>query len=421
MARWKRGVVGGVAVMVAVSWLAPNRGARNALPQVTPRPAATSRARPPPRVAVPAPDGTLQDTYVSLRLTDPQDDRPLAAGDVGHAPWLYWPGLDEADWPDLETAEAMDLLVEELRADADDLRAPVEAFVAAAEADGLLPLPDDGFEDPWTGLMAAQATYASLYLDDEASEAEQIARVEARMNQVQRILDEAPDHEAAPLAALILADSLAILSDEPELFGLGFGLESDGAIDLVPLLTEVLHDAQDPAVVWEAAARLSLLPGGEAALDEIEAALPRAGEYASTLARGGLGLALRDGRFDEAIRWVDRLEQLPSSDEGDLDEVDRIRGMLAARGLIQPDNWRVELYAAAWACADDVPADGDLVEVRFEVREGAWSIEPAAPPEPDRPGAEAPPQPLVDCLAPFSPAQLGPSEARIVFRLGWSA
>lgn len=185
--RWSAALLLG-ALLGAAWWLMP--ADRRPCAKLGPRPGQTDQARtrwlrpPPPQEPVVAAEEPVAETpeieavpevsiVVFLPHVDvwlPLDPEVLLEQDVH--PEEFWPGLDEAPWPQLWSSEAMQDLATRAREDgySKKLLGPARAFVAAAEDDGLLDDPVGlALADPWAALVAMQAARVDALLAHEAA------------------------------------------------------------------------------------------------------------------------------------------------------------------------------------------------------------------------------------------------------------
>ncbi len=113
-------------------------------------------------------------------------------------PREYWPALDEAPWPDLDSVESIQILAAVMRSDPTSVLESLKDFVADADADGVLDYDlERASEGPW---MALLAEHARAYVDADSQGIEHV-----RSNQIaQAIVADGPNDPAADSARLHL-------------------------------------------------------------------------------------------------------------------------------------------------------------------------------------------------------------------------
>jgi len=298
---------------------------------------------------------------------------------VSIGPQEYWPTLDEVPWPELDSAQSLQVLAAALRSETDVALDPLQDFIDDADADGLLDYDlEADIEDPWTALLAMQAEHALAWLSTEGGAIEH-----ARSNQIaEAIVADWPNDPAADYARLHL---LQVANDD-------WSAEHDPE-DAVGRVLDLIEYSEDLLVLDVAMSELSRMRSvemGPETLAQIAAALPEVDlDIQESIAILGMNQTVRQGLWDEATHWSELyralIEPTCSADAGSTDSLCSAQlqalGAFEARRArdagVAPTSWRGELSTVVHVCVMERLADGELqrsgsaARATFEV-DGTW-------------------------------------------------
>jgi len=332
---------------------------------------------------------------------------------VSIGPHEYWPTLEEAPWPDLDSARSLQVLAAALRDDVFSTEEPLRNFLADAEAEGLLDHdPEQDVEDPWRALLAMQAEHAQAWLTAEPG-----GIVYAPSNRIaEAIVEDWPNDPAADYARLHLLQTANDDWSSPE-------HDPQGVVHRILDLIEYSQDILVLEVAMSELTRMGKVDMDPAAMTQIAAALPEVDpDIQEGIAILGMTWTVRQERWDEATHWSEVYGALiePTCAHGETapdplcaSQREALGAFEARRALevgTPPSSWRGELSTAVQACVLDL-VDRDVLRAPEAASnltlkaEGEWqsgwvwrSWAPRAPSPPTRPSVAGDAHPLGACL-----------------------
>ena len=352
--------------------------------KLRPKPTPPPVAPPPPPVEAP-PEAPLE-VWVSLKQRwSASAELPMETVRL-MMPESYWPHLDEAEWPELQSVQRLqgllDVRVEETirkgtglfsesSPQVDEAIAGVDALLALGEEEGILgdtpAWEREPLDDPWALLHQAQLHRAAeLFgmMDDERRRPSQVdgktlsetAWIAGRLAELH------PDHPAADYARLMLIEA-----SQQDLWS--EGADPQLAVDEV---VSAVAEAEDPLV--KEAAMVGFLTGSaeklagadthtllELLANEVDG-LPQDLAQAVSLQALELAIVTDPTQIDG---WLERVERAASDAEDAVVERSDVDGAyedLARRGLREPRTWTAEIHARVAACARaGEPAQPDAI------------------------------------------------------------
>ena len=287
---------------------------------------------------------------------------PIDIG-VSIGPHEYWPTLEEAPWPELDSARSLQVLAAALRDDAMLSEDPLQDFLEDAEAEGLLDEdPELDVEDPWRSLLAMQAAHAQAWLTAGDGGIEHAAS-----NRIaEAIIADWPNDPAADYARLHL---LQAANDD-------WSTEHDPETAVRRIL-DLIEYSDDILVLEVAMSELTRMRDVEmdpASMAQIAAALPEVDpDIQEGIAVLGMNWTVRQSRWDEATHWAEVYGALiePTCPVGALPSDEQCSAQRQALGAFEarrgreagtpPTSWQGELSAAVHACVLEL-VDRDLLE-----------------------------------------------------------
>ena len=273
-------------------------------------------------------------------------------------PANYWPMGDEAPWPDIESADALQDLAEALR---DTNGKPGEAamhFLEQAEQDDLFNLADTlDFESPWTGLVAMQAEFVETFRQVGFwPEAGTVDYTRDR-TLAQHIVDTWPDDPAAEYARLHLLQISHVRQSAHQ--------STEEAIEWIE---DIIVHTQDSLVLDVALAEFTLIDKSAFNEQTIEAIGSVYTETSIKTQRGIIHTMMNHYAQTEDWAqldvWATKLiahEKEAQWDPNDPSPMNTqsilsdLVGYRAVRGGDTPQNWQEEVSTVVHMCHEDHP------------------------------------------------------------------
>ena len=296
----------------------------------------------------PRPEGSWQYPNKPTYRIEPQD---------------YWPTEDEAPWPDLNSSDALQELAEEIRTPQGQLGEAFIRFIEEADDDGLLDRAEGAeFDDPWTGLVAMQAEYASTVLQTGLWPKTGTVDFGNGLDIAHSIIDKWPDDPAAEYARLHLLQ-LANHSQSTRY----------NAAETMDWIVDIIETTQDGLVLDVAIGEFTAIhdsPFNDRTIEAIASVYQRA---EINTQRGIIATMLNhhahNNNWDQVDAWTTRLlehDQRAPQDHADAASetaqsiASDLAGYRAVRGALTPSNWREEVSAAVHLCHEDHPIDHSI-------------------------------------------------------------
>ena len=315
---------------------------------------------------------------VFVDLSDPTRTTAASALLPELKPERFFPTLDEAPFPDSDSAELLQGLLDGEVSEAD--------FLAAFEDEGWTH--DELVDDPWAGLVALEAErlrqQAEVDGDWDAWWAhwertgEPVTMPTLDYDELLGLADELvdawPDDPVADFAQLYalhaLREKAATTTDPDEALS--------EALDVLGWTGDRLVLEAAVGVMSELRVRLDNEDRG--LLDEVYAELEHP-EARYRLARFAARDALAVGDWDDADLWTER--QLAERDHAEVRKLEPAHELVGRRGRLDaitgaaPSDWRSALVSAAWTCWLDGEVDEQawrlLVRIDEDWAFGTWS------------------------------------------------
>lgn len=295
-----------------------------------------------------------------IHLSEPGQWRYPGSTGYKIGPQDYWPMEDEAPWPDLESADALQDLAEVLRGGEGSVGKALHDFIEQAQDDGLMGQPlDDMLTDPWSGLVAMQAEYANTFLHSALFPEQETVDFRPSINIAQAITEKWPDDPAAEYARLQLlqvANESGSIDYDPE--------------EALDMILDIIDNTEDPLVLdvaigeFTALGHLSFDDDTIAQIasvyDEIEVDMRRG------IIRAMLNHHTQTQDWEQVDLWSERLiehEDLVQWDDNSLFSTNTrsvlsdLAGFRAVQEGREPTNWREELSVVVHLCHEDAPLE----------------------------------------------------------------
>jgi len=305
----------------------------------------------------------------------------LFNGEARMDPSLFWPLEDEAPFPDSETADSLQALLN------DPDPAAERDWIALADAEGFSSADIDVDNDPWAAVLgleverrAAVREYSDAYEEAWDGQPGQpwtrphppipaqnvlgMPEVDPILDLAEDLIDAHPEHPSADFARLYLLDAMAM----------------SGADDAWSEAVEVLRETDDSLVMTQTAQLLAALPGSELLekrdLDRLAGVYEDAWDLTESLHLAAFGVEQAMMQDDpRRIRsWLERFERSTGEAcDGKntprcsmyRDNLDSAVAYLGERKVGDAATWQQAFEIAAWNCARDnridVPARGNAL------------------------------------------------------------
>ena len=331
-------------------------------------------------------------------------------------PQNYWPMEDEAPWPDIESADALQILAERLRTGEGPLAEAAGLLVLQAQEDGLL---DDEapieFDDPWTGLIAMQAEYVETVLQTGLWPEDGTVDFSRNLGIADFIIETWPDDPSAEYARLHLLQ----ISNHP-------GSTRHNTDDTVEWIVDIIENTQDSLVLDVAIGEFTTIENSTFDESTIKVIADVFEETEINTQRGIIRAMLNHHanteNWSQVEAWTHRLtehEKQVRWDEEDKTHMNTqsvlsdLAGYRAVRGDHKPEDWRTEVSAVVHLCHEDHPIDTSLGgeaewedgwqwNAWWEVAENLWDTQK----QPESPN-------FMDCLR-NNDWQYAPSQATLL-------
>ena len=399
---FRRGLLLLVAALVLVLWLTQDSKVNSLRPEKTKRaiaaralPKPSSLAEELPTAAIHADEEDI--TPVTLWFYPRADESWRYPGSTSYQidPADYWPMDDEAPWPDIDSADALQVLAEVLRTGEGSAGSAAERFLLHAQDDGLLGHAEQpAFDSPWTGLVAMWAEYINTVRLTGLWPEDGTVDFTNNIDIAQFIIDVWPDDPAAEYARLHLLQ----VSNHP-------GSTQHNSDETAGRIVDIIEHTQDALVLDVAIGEFTTIKDSTFEAPTIAAISSVFDEAQIDTQRGIIRAMLNHyahtENWDQVDAWTNRLiaheEQArwdkstttPMNTQSVLSD---LAGYRSVRGGHQPSNWREEVSAVVHMCHEDHPidrsiggeaewADGWRWSAWWDITEHSWSTpEPADAP-----------------------------------------
>jgi hypothetical protein len=275
----------------------------------------------------------------------------------------YWPMDDEAPWPDIDSADALQVLAEVLRTGEGKLAEAAGNFFLQAQDDGLIDQSEPPvFDSPWTSLVAMQAELTRTILQTGLWPKDGTVDFTKSLDLAQSIIDTWPDDPAAEYARLHLLQ----LSNHP-------GSTQHNTDDTVDWIVDIIEHTQDALVLDVAIGEFTNIKKSTFDAPTIEAITSVFDETETNTQRGIIRAMLNHythtENWTQVDVWTNQLRVHEKQVQWDKDSttsmntqsvLSDLAGYRAVRGGHQPSSWREEVSAVVHMCHEDHPIDRSI-------------------------------------------------------------
>jgi hypothetical protein len=362
-----------VLIVVALAlalWLVQDSKVNSLRPEKTKR-AIAARSVPKPRpLAEDPPTAPIhvddEDiTSVILWIYPRADGSWRYPGSTGYqvGPADYWPMDDEAPWPDIDSADALQVLAETLRTGEGSAGEAAGRFLLHAQDDGLLDHADQPtFDSPWTGLVAMQAKYVDTIWQTGLWPKDGTVDFTKNVDIAQFIIDTWPDDPAAEYARLHLLQ----LSNHTSSI-------QHNADETVDWIVDIIEHTQDALVLDVAIGEFTTIEKSTFDAHTIAAISSVFDETELNTQRGIIRAMLNHHTHTENWAqvdvWTNQLVAHEEQVQWDKDSTTSLNtqsvlsdlaGYRSVREGHQPSNWREEVSTVVHMCHEDHPIDRSI-------------------------------------------------------------
>ncbi len=275
----------------------------------------------------------------------------------------YWPMADEAPWPTIESADALQELAEALRTTGSKPGEAAMLFLQQAEEDGLLDLADQpDFDNPWTGLVAMQAEYVETFRQTGFWPKAGTVDFSRGLSIAQHVIDTWPDDPAAEYARLHLLQ-LSNLRESTQ-------YDSD---ETAGWIVDIIENTQDALVLDVAIGEFTVIRK-DTFDDRTISAITSVFNRAQTNTQRGIIRAMMNHYthtedWVQVDAWTSRLidhekeVQWNNEDATAMNTqsvLSDLAGYRAVRQGTPPKNWREEVSAVIHMCHEDHPIKASI-------------------------------------------------------------